>query len=133
MRRSGELTPPASAAATAFAPDATRSDWATLRRLFPYLWEYKWRVMAALAFMVGAKMANVGVPLLLKELVDTMNPKAVVGAQALLIVPLGLLLAYGLLRLSTTVFAELRELILPRPPRARPAPSACKCFATCTL
>jgi ATP-binding cassette subfamily B protein len=70
--------------------------------------------MAALAFMVGAKMANVGVPLLLKELVDTMNPKAVVGAQALLIVPLGLLLAYGLLRLSTTVFAELRELIFAK-------------------
>ena len=95
-------------------PTPARSDWATLRRLFPYLWEYKWRVMAALAFMVGAKMANVGVPLLLKELVDTMNPKAVVGAQALLIVPLGLLLAYGLLRLSTTVFAELRELIFAK-------------------
>ena len=42
------------------------SDWATLSRLFPYLWEYKWRVAAALTFMVGAKMANVGVPLLLK-------------------------------------------------------------------
>jgi ATP-binding cassette, subfamily B, heavy metal transporter len=39
-----------------------KSDWATLRRLFPYLWIYKWRVMAALAFMVGAKLANVGVP-----------------------------------------------------------------------
>ncbi|MDH5709349.1 MAG: metal ABC transporter permease, partial [Hylemonella sp.] len=44
-----------------------RSDWATLRRLFPYLWQYKWRVLAALGFMVGAKLANVGVPLLLKQ------------------------------------------------------------------
>ena len=50
-----------------------RSDWATLKRLFPYLWDYKWRVLAALAFMVGAKLANDGVPLLLKDLVDTMN------------------------------------------------------------
>ena len=91
-----------------------RSDWATMQRLFPYLWEYKWRVIAALAFMVGAKLANVGVPLLLKELVDTMNPKASLGAQALLIVPLGLLVAYGLLRLSTTLFAELRELIFAK-------------------
>ena len=49
--------------------------------------------MAALTFMVGAKLANVGVPLLLKELVDTMNPKGTLGAQALLVVPLGLLLA----------------------------------------
>jgi ATP-binding cassette subfamily B protein len=92
----------------------TRSDWATLRRLFPYLWEYKWRVIAALAFMVGAKLANVSVPLLLKELVDTMNPKGPIGAEALLVVPLGLLVAYGLLRLSTTLFAELRELIFAK-------------------
>ncbi|MDD5027986.1 MAG: ABC transporter ATP-binding protein/permease [Rhodoferax sp.] len=95
-------------------PIAPRTDWATLQRLFPYLWQYKWRVIAALVFMVGAKLANVGVPILLKELVDTMNPKAGVGLQALLIVPLGLLVAYGLLRLSTTVFAELRELIFAK-------------------
>ena len=91
-----------------------RSDWATLQRLFPYLWEYKWRVIAALAFMVGAKLANVSVPLLLKELVDTMNPKGPIGAEALLVVPLGLLVAYGLLRLSTTLFAELRELMFAK-------------------
>ena len=114
MRRSGELTPPASAAATAFAPDATRSDWATLRRLFPYLWQYKWRVIAALAFMVGAKLANVGVPLLLKQLVDTMNPKGGIDATALLVVPAALLVAYGLLRLSTTLFAELRDLVFAK-------------------
>jgi ATP-binding cassette, subfamily B, heavy metal transporter len=93
---------------------ATRSDWSTLQRLFPYLWYYKWRVMLALAFMVGAKVANVGVPVLLKQLVDAMNPKAGINAQALLVVPLGLLVAYGLLRLSTTLFAELRELIFAK-------------------
>jgi ATP-binding cassette subfamily B protein len=84
-----------------------------LRRLLPYLWQYKWRVMAALGFMIGAKLANVGVPVLLKELVDTMNP-ATREAAALLVVPLGLLVAYGLLRLSTSLFTELRELIFSK-------------------
>ncbi|HEY5581103.1 MAG TPA: ABC transporter ATP-binding protein/permease [Rhodoferax sp.] len=95
-------------------PAAPRSDWATLKRLFPYLWEYKWRVMAALAFMIAAKTANVGVPLLLKQLIDTMNPKGGIDATALLVVPAALLLAYGLLRLSTTLFAELRELVFAK-------------------
>ncbi|MDO9196550.1 ABC transporter ATP-binding protein/permease [Rhodoferax sp.] len=114
MRRSGELTHSHPGATSASTPSAPRSDWATLRRLFPYLWEYKWRVMAALAFMVGAKMANVSVPLLLKELVDTMNPKAGIDASALLVVPVALLFAYGLLRLSTTLFTELRELVFAK-------------------
>ena len=91
-----------------------RSDWATLARLFPYLWYYKWRVMAALAFMVGAKVANVGVPLLLKELVDALNPNLTTGSQALLVVPIALLIGYGLLRLSTSLFTELRELVFSK-------------------
>ena len=90
-----------------------RSDWATLKRLFPYLWEYKWRALAALAFMLGAKLANVGVPLLLKDLVDTLSFKPG-DVQAVLVVPIALLLAYGLLRLSTTLFTELRELVFAR-------------------
>ncbi|MEO8120324.1 MAG: ABC transporter transmembrane domain-containing protein, partial [Rhodoferax sp.] len=114
MRRSGELAHAPIGAAAAPTPADTRSDWATLRRLFPYLWQYKWRVMAALAFMVGAKTANVGVPLLLKQLVDTMNPKGGIDATALVVVPAALLLAYGLLRLSTTLFAELRELVFAK-------------------
>ncbi|WP_372662597.1 ABC transporter transmembrane domain-containing protein, partial [Hydrogenophaga sp.] len=95
------------------APAQSRSDWQTLGRLFPYLLQYKWRVGLALSFMVAAKMANVGVPLLLKELVDAMSI-APGSAQALLVVPLGLLLAYGLLRLSTTLFTELRELVFAK-------------------
>ena len=114
MRRSGELSHPHPGATNASTPAAPRTDWATLRRLFPYLWEYKWRVMAALAFMVGAKMANVSVPLLLKELIDTMNPKAGLDGTALLVVPVALLVTYGLLRLSTSLFAELRELIFAK-------------------
>ncbi len=90
-----------------------RSDWSTLSRLFPYLWIYKWRVMAALAFMVGAKVANVGVPLLLKNLVDSMTLKPGDPA-ALLVVPAALLLGYGALRLSTSLFTELRELVFAK-------------------
>src|SRR6185369_14874456 len=89
------------------------TDWATLKRLGPYLWEYKWRALAALAFMIGAKLANVGVPILLKTLVDAMSFKPG-DPKAVLIVPAGLLLAYGLLRLSTTLFTELRELVFAK-------------------
>ena len=69
--------------------------------------------MAALAFMVGAKVANVGVPLLLKNLVDSLTLKPG-SAQAFLVVPVALLLAYGLLRLCTALFAEARELIFAK-------------------
>ncbi len=93
------------------APPIPRSDWATLQRLFPYLWRYKWRVGLALAFMIAAKMANVGVPILLKTLVDDMT---ITPARALLVVPVALLLAYGALRLCTSLFTELRELIFSK-------------------
>ena len=93
--------------------DKPRSERDTLARLWPYLWAYKGRVMLALAFMVGAKLANVGVPLLLKELVDTLAPQPS-GARALLVVPVALLVAYGLLRLSTSLFTELRELVFAK-------------------
>ena len=106
-------TAPNSVASTPLAK-APRSDWSTLARLFPYLWQYKWRVIAALTFMVGAKVANVGVPLLLKQLVDAMNPSQISGTQALLVVPAALLLGYGLLRLSTSLFTELRELVFSK-------------------
>ncbi|MBO9538727.1 ABC transporter ATP-binding protein/permease [Herbaspirillum sp.] len=90
-----------------------RSDWAVVKTLLPYLWTYKWRVMLALAFLVGAKLANVGVPLILKKLVDQMSVSAA-HPQALLVLPLGLLVAYGALRLATSVFTELRELMFAR-------------------
>ena len=103
-------------ASGAVAPTPTglkASDWGTLKRLFPYLWAYKWRVMVALSFMVGAKVANVGVPLLLKNLVDTMTPKPG-DLAAVLVVPVALLVAYAALRLSTSLFAELRDLVFAK-------------------
>jgi ATP-binding cassette subfamily B protein len=110
MRRHGESIPAASGP-NVTSNAAPRSDWGTLKRLFPYLWTYKWRVMAALSFMVGAKLANVAVPLLLKKLVDalTLTPQ-----QSMLAVPVALIVAYGLLRLSTSLFAELRELVFAK-------------------
>jgi ABC-type transport system involved in Fe-S cluster assembly fused permease/ATPase subunit len=90
-----------------------RPDSETLQRLFPYLWQYKWRVLAALTFMVGAKLANVGVPLLLKELIDAMSFKPN-DPMAVLVVPVSLLLGYGVLRLSVSAFTELRELVFAK-------------------
>jgi ABC-type transport system involved in Fe-S cluster assembly fused permease/ATPase subunit len=92
---------------------APRSDWATLKTLIPYLWVYKWRVGAALTCLVGAKLANVGVPLVMKRLIDalTINPN---DPHALMVLPLAALVAYGLLRLSTTLFTELREFLFAR-------------------
>jgi ATP-binding cassette subfamily B protein len=95
------------------APRSSRTDSETLRRLLPYLWTYKWRVMIALGFMVAAKLANVGVPILLKHLVDAMDVKA--GEPvALLVVPVALLLGNGVLRLSVSAFTELRELVFAK-------------------
>ena len=94
-------------------PAQPRSDRATLQRLLPYLWQYKWRVVAALVFMVGAKLANVGVPVLLKHLIDAMNLTPG-DARAVLVVPVALLVGYGLLRLSVSAFTELRELVFAK-------------------
>jgi len=107
MRRSAHSDIPATPAAN------SRGDFATLKTLLPYLWVYKWRVGAALAALVGAKLANVGVPVVLKHLVDAMTIKPG-DPHALLILPVGLLVAYGALRLSTTVFTELREFLFAR-------------------
>jgi ATP-binding cassette subfamily B protein len=80
--------------------------WRIVPMLLPYLWEYRWRVVIALVCLVAAKLANVGVPLVLKEVVDGLDP-----ARGIVAVPFTLLLAYGLLRLSTTLFAELRDVV----------------------
>jgi ATP-binding cassette, subfamily B, heavy metal transporter len=95
------------------ANQGTRNDWGTLRTLFPYLWAYKWRMLIALSFLVGAKMANVGVPLILKQLIDrmTISPDH---PRALLVLPVALLVAYGILRLCTTLFTELREFVFAK-------------------
>jgi ATP-binding cassette, subfamily B, heavy metal transporter len=113
MRPSGISAAPGPSSSVPDPHAARVSDWVTVRRLFPYLWVYKWRVIAAIALMVGAKLANVGVPLLLKNLVDAMTLKPGDPA-AILVVPVALLLAYGALRLCTTLFTELREVVFSK-------------------
>ncbi|MGA0025159.1 MAG: ABCB family ABC transporter ATP-binding protein/permease [Burkholderiales bacterium] len=99
----------AAAARSASAGGAARSirnDWRVVPMLLPYLWEYKWRVVTALVFLVAAKLANVGVPLVMKDIVDGLD-----STKAVLVLPLALLVAYGVLRLSTVLFAELRDVV----------------------
>jgi ATP-binding cassette, subfamily B, heavy metal transporter len=104
MRRASSAPLPA-------PPDrAHRGDWRTIGTLLPYLLAYKGRVFLALACLVAAKLANVGVPLVLKEIVDRLT---VTGPQAL-VLPLALLVAYGAARLSTTAFTELREYLFAK-------------------
>ncbi|HEY3533323.1 MAG TPA: ABC transporter ATP-binding protein/permease, partial [Casimicrobiaceae bacterium] len=90
-------------------PRTERGAWQTIRLLLPYLWGYRLRIAAALTCLVLAKVANVGVPILMKEIVDSLDPRI-----AVLTVPLLLLVAYGLLRLSMTVFNELREFLFAK-------------------
>ncbi len=85
------------------------ADWRTLKLLLPYLWEFKWRVLIALSFLIGAKFAIVSIPIVLKHIVDNLNqPKAV------LVVPLALLFGYGALRLASTMFADLRDIVFAK-------------------
>jgi ATP-binding cassette subfamily B protein len=90
-----------------------RGDWKVIRDLIPYLLEYKFRVTIALACLVAAKVTNLGIPILLKRLIDNLNLR-VDSPQALLVFPVGLILAYGLLRMSASLFAELREFLFAR-------------------
>src|SRR6202795_4744669 len=89
-------------------PDRT-AGWNTIRTLLPYLWEFKGRVILALLFLVTAKVANVGVPLVMKEIVDALDAKT-----AVIVLPLALLVLYGVLRASNTMFAELRDIVFVR-------------------
>ena len=83
----------------------TRHDWETIKTLLPYLWEWKWRVVIALSCLLLAKLTSVGVPLVFKDIIDTFTlPGANKLEQAVLLVPLGLLAAYGALRFATVLF-----------------------------
>ncbi|MGZ0018568.1 ABCB family ABC transporter ATP-binding protein/permease [Nitrosomonas sp. wSCUT-2] len=90
-------------------PAATRNNLKTIAALLPYLWEFKVRVIAALALLVLAKLANVSVPLVLKEIVDALDQP-----RAELVLPAFLLIGYGVLRLCSTLFGELRDAIFAK-------------------
>ncbi|QIL89670.1 ATP-binding cassette domain-containing protein [Microbulbifer sp. SH-1] len=86
--------------------------WSALKTLFPYLLEFRRPVLLALLCLVGAKAASVGLPFLLKYIVDDLDQAG--GAAAAIALPLGLLLAYGFVRLSSVLFGELRDTIFGR-------------------
>ena len=121
-------------ASSSIAPPPTeagkrsRSEWGVIRTLVPYLLEFKWRVLLALVCLIAAKLGNVGVPLVLKRIVDALSiPPTAPGA--VLVLPVALLIAYGLLRLTTTTFTELRELVFAKVTQRAVRNVALKVFA----
>jgi ATP-binding cassette, subfamily B, heavy metal transporter len=95
--------------ADTMAPRITLSQWRAALALFPYVWQYKGRVMAAFALLIGAKLANVTVPLVLKDIVDGLQHP-----DTALILPIFLVALYGLLRFGNTAFTEIRDGLFAR-------------------
>ena len=104
MRKSASLPLPAPS-------PVERQDWVTIKSLLPYLWQWKWRVLFALSCLISAKVANVAVPLIFKDIIDALGLDE---GNKIVLVPLGLLAAYGGLRFSASLFGELREIIFAR-------------------
>jgi ABC-type transport system involved in Fe-S cluster assembly fused permease/ATPase subunit len=90
-------------------PESKGHDIKTLKSLVPFLWEYRGRVVLALGFLILAKVANVGIPLVLKDIVDALDRDNVQ-----LVLPLAFLLGYGALRLASSLFNELRDSVFAR-------------------
>jgi len=91
-------------------PGTAGNDLKTLRALAPFLWNYRGRVLLSLGFLVLAKVANVGIPLVLKDIVDSLDASG----HSQLVLPLALLIVYGVLRLASSLFNELRDAVFAR-------------------
>lgn len=91
-------------------PDVNRRDWHNLKSVLPFLWEYRGRALFALTCLIASKVANVGVPLFLKDIVDSLQGKP----EQVLVLPVILLLGYGALRLASALFNELRDTVFAR-------------------
>ncbi|MBY5991528.1 ABCB family ABC transporter ATP-binding protein/permease [Ferrimonas balearica] len=87
-------------------------NWGTLKSLLPYLLEFRTRVGLALLCLVAAKLASVGLPFILKHIVDGLSGEG--GVDPMVTLPLGLLMAYGLVRFSNVLFGELRDTLFGR-------------------
>ena len=94
---------------TTHQDSSARAEWKTIRTLLPYLLEFRGRVVLAVILLVLAKLANVAVPLVLKEIVDALSQ-----THAALAVPVALVIAYGALRLFSTLFGELRDAVFAK-------------------
>ncbi len=84
-----------------------RMNWASLKQLIPYLTEFKGRIVLAMLCLIAAKVASVGLPFVLKDIVDQLN-------SGVLLVPLALLIAYGVVRFANVLFGELRDTLFGR-------------------
>ncbi len=98
------------------APHSNRRDLANLKKLSVYLWEYRGRVMLALGCLILSKLAVVAVPLLLKRIVNTLDNDGAASSVtgSILLVALGLVAAYGLLRIANSFFKEVRDALFAR-------------------
>lgn len=88
----------------------THQDWRAIRSLLPFIWQFKGRVLFALGLLTLAKLANVGVPLALKHAVDALDPQQ----QDIIYLPVAMLVIYGVLRLTSSVFSELRDALFAK-------------------
>ncbi|MFN3786179.1 MAG: ABC transporter transmembrane domain-containing protein, partial [Thiothrix sp.] len=91
-------------------PAGNRRDWHNLKSILPFLWEYRGRALFALACLILAKVANVGIPVVLKDIVDSFQAQP----EHALVLPVALLLGYGALRLASALFNELRDTVFAR-------------------
>ncbi len=91
-------------------PPTERNDWQTILSLVPYLFEFKKRIALAIACLIVAKLAIIALPLLLKQIVDRLDT----AQTEILVLPISLLIAYGVLRLASSLFSELRDVIFSK-------------------
>ena len=102
------------------AEERTDADWTVIAKLWPFLMQFKLRVFVAMALLIVAKVANVWVPILLKYIVDALDPSVAtnqppgVSVTSVVVLPMALLIAYGLLRFSSVFFSELRDAVFGR-------------------
>ena len=92
------------------APEGGRQDIRNLKRIFPYIWEYRGRVLIALLSLVLSKVAIVGIPLIFKEIIDVLDQID----KSAVVLPISLFLLYGVLRLFGSLFNEVRDAVFAR-------------------
>jgi len=89
-------------------------DWSVIKQIWPYLLEYRSRVCLALSCLVAAKLASIAMPFILKDVVDNLDSQLENSTLTLVAVPLGLLLAYGFIRLCNVLLGEIRDTLFGR-------------------
>ncbi|MDH5324790.1 MAG: ABC transporter ATP-binding protein/permease [Gammaproteobacteria bacterium] len=95
-------------------PSASRNNFSNIQSLLPYVWEFRGRVLLAMSCLVLSKLSIVGVPIALKQIVDTLNINVSGDTQVQIVLPVALLLAYGAMRLASSLFNELRDVLFTK-------------------